>query len=457
MGDGRGAPPPAGQPDHGDADYEADELGVFTAERYFYGDDALWCGRSSSSLSSAFRTVTGTIEHDRSVPTPTAATSSSEASWNSRSALLPIEPTPADKSRAVASGNAGALAVEAEAPSGAESERAGRRRASSTSSNNLRRWLLGVAGCACAGGDGDGGSEESVSADEMEDSDGVLVVAGGGKKSSSDASRLSSRTEMIPEPAFEEADAVTVRPGSGRWFLDGDRVLAERDAFSPVEIKGYGHRRSANLLVELSTPAVLHPAATPPSDERRRVKSSEKFMTLGHDDQGSALGSAMHQNAAFTIVAGKAPRTVGGGGGGGGWGSLGAEDDGAAPSELGCAYPPSEASVVWSVVTAEGAASGNFSSAASGYYYHYFACGEDGALRRHDAAKGDRRRRGGIATTSSSLLACMSDKAVDAIGPAQPVHRLEVEPTAAAARLGNSGSRNGRGEGYNDVIRRRVG
>ncbi|RCV15710.1 hypothetical protein SETIT_3G079300v2 [Setaria italica] len=440
MGDGRRAPA-AGKPHHGDADDDPDELGVFAAERYFYGDDALWCGRSSSSLSSAFRTGTGTIEHDRSVPTPTAATSSSEASWNSRSALLPNEPPPADKLRAIASGAAGALAVEAEPPSGAESERTGRRRASSTSSNNLRRWLLGVAGCACAGGDGDG--EESVSADEMEASGDVLGACG--EKCNSDARRLSPRTELILEPAFEEAAAVTVRPGSGRWLLDGYRVLPGRDAFSPIEIAGHGHRRSANL-VEMSTPAVLHPAATGPSYERRRVKSWEKFMPLG---------PATQQNSAFTIVAGNAPRTAGGGGGG----SLGSEDDSAAPSELGCAYPPSEASVVWSVVTADGAASGNFSSAASGYYYHYFSCGEGGGSLRHAAAaKSDRRRKSGIATTTTSLLACMSDKAVNAVGPAQSVHRPEVEPAVAAARLGaRGGSRNGHGGGYNDVIRRRVG
>lgn len=85
--DRRWALAPAKVDDHGVADDDPDELGVFAAERYFYGDDeALWCERSLSSLSSsAFRT--GTLDHDRSV-VPTAATTSSEASWNSRSALL---------------------------------------------------------------------------------------------------------------------------------------------------------------------------------------------------------------------------------------------------------------------------------------------------------------------------------------------------------------------------------
>jgi hypothetical protein len=44
---------------------------------------------------------------------------------------------------------------------------------------------------------------------------------------------------------------------------------------------------------------------------------------------------------------------------------------------------PSEASVVWSVVTAEGGASCDFSSAASGYYHH-FNDGEDGASETLD-------------------------------------------------------------------------
>ncbi|PUZ63496.1 hypothetical protein GQ55_3G072400 [Panicum hallii var. hallii] len=412
--------PAAVKPDRWDADDGPDELGVFAAERYFYGDDALWCERSSSSLSSSvFRT--GTLEHDRSVvPTPTAGTSSSEASWNSRSALLPVPIEPSDeKLRAVA--GAATPVAEAEPCSGAESGRAERRRASSSNSN-LRRWLLGMAGCACARGDG----EESVSADEMEAGNDVLGA--GGKKCNTEASEVFPQTEMIPEPVFEEDTAVTVRAGSGRWLLEGDKVLAGRDAFFPVEIAGHSHRRAANSL-ELPMPVVLHPAATASSGERRRVKSLEKFRPLG-DDQGSALGPAT-QNSAFTIVAGNSPRGAADGGGSPG------EDDDAAPRELGCAYPPSEASVVWSVVTADGAASGNFSSAASGYYYHYFNYGEDSTLR-HAAAKNDhRRRRSGITTTGSSLLmACLNEKAVDAVGPARSVHR----PGGRAGCRGEAGS-----------------
>ncbi|CAN6344852.1 unnamed protein product [Urochloa humidicola] len=425
------------KPDHGgDGDDDPDELAVFAAERYFYGDDALlWCGRSSSSLSvsSAFKTA-GTLDHDRSVvPTPTAATSSSEASWNSRSALLPPNEPPPPAAEKLRVGAGTPVVAEAEPPCGAEgiSERAGRRRASSSSSSSsLRRWLLGVAGCACAAGHG----EESVRADEME-------AGVGGKECNSNASRLSPRTETIPEPAFEEitAPAVTVKPGSGRWLLEGDRVLVERDSFSPIEITGHGHRRAPNS-GELATPAVLQTAT---ADEWRRVKSFEKLRPLGW----SALGSATQNSSAFTIVAGgNAPRAGAGCGGGSPGGAEEEDDDAAAPSELGYAYPPSEASMVWSVVTADGAASGNFSSAASGYYnYHYF--GEDGALRRHDAAAArcERRRKGGIGATTGSLLACMSDKAVDAVGP---VHRPEIEPAAVARMRAAAGGRNDHGGGY---------
>ncbi|CAN6358104.1 unnamed protein product [Urochloa humidicola] len=435
------APAAAVKPEHGDDD--PDELAVFAAERYFSGDEALlWCGRSSSSLSvsSAFRTA-GTLDHDRSVvPTPTAATSSSEASWNSRSALLPPNdsppsPAPDDKLLSVAVGSAATPVAAEPEPCGAEgiSARAGRRRASSSSSI-LRRWLLGVAGCACAGGDGD----ESVSADDME--------AGGGE-CNSNAGKLSPRTEMFTEPAFEEpAAAVTVRPGSGRWLLEG-----ERDAFSPIVIAGHGHRRAANS-GELSMPAaVLHPAVTATADEpRRRVKSFEKLRPSGDVQGMSALVPSTQNSSAFTIVAGiNAPRPAAGGS----RGSPGAAEE--EEDELGCAYPPSEASVVWSVVTADGAASGNFSSAASGYYYYQYF-GENGALRPHDAAAAGsgRRRKGGIAATTGSLLACMSDKAVDTVGP---VHRPEVEPAAMARLRAAAGGRSDHGGRYHDVMRRRVG
>ena len=401
--------PEAKPPDHADAD-DSDELGVFAAERYFYGDDALlWpCERSSSSLSSsAFRT--GTHEHDRSVPTPTAVTSSSEASWNSRSALLPNEP--AEKLHAVAVAVAAAATPIIEAsPSGDEGQRGGRRPASSS---NLRRWLLGVAACACAGGD----SEESVGADELETS------------------------ERFPEteiPAEVTAARSSVTPASGRCLLEGDKTtLAGMD----------GHRRATNK-VEVSTPILHHQAvATSDSDERRRrIKSLEMFRPVPVGDRGSALGSAT-QSSAFTIVAGNtalggdgdAPRAPSGGGGTPG------EDD-AAPSELGCAYPPSEASVVWSVVTADGAASGNFSSAASGYYYHYcFNDVDEGAMRR-TAARNTRKRRTG-------MLMCMSEKAVDAVGPARSVHRQEVQPAAVPTLGASRGSRNGHGSDSPPVVR----
>ncbi|AQK84925.1 hypothetical protein ZEAMMB73_Zm00001d037834 [Zea mays] len=388
---------PKARPDQADAD-DSDELGVFAAERYFYGDDdELWpCERSSSSLSSAFRT--GTHEPDRSVPTPTAVTSSSEASWNSRSTLLPNPNGQAEKLHAAAAAAAAAAAtpIIESRPSGAEGQRPGRRPASSS---NLRRWLRGVAACACAGG----ASEDTASADEI------------------------GTNERFPETEVPEVTAArsSLTPASGRWLLGGDNTtLAGMEAFSspnPIQPAGDGHRRATDL-GELSTP-ILHPqaAATSHSDERRRIKPLETFWPVPPvGDHGSSLGSEMQRSSASAVVAGNtalggdAQRAASGGGGSPG------EDD-AAPSELGCQYPPSEASVVWSVVTADGAASGIFSSGASGYYYHYCLNDLDHGAMRGAGARNTRRRRSGI--VSSSSLLCMSEKAVDAVGPTRSVHR----------------------------------
>ncbi|KAL6619941.1 hypothetical protein ACP70R_035080 [Stipagrostis hirtigluma subsp. patula] len=417
------------------------ELDVFAAERYFNGDDALyWCARSSSSFSSAFRT--GTHERDRSVPTPTAATSSSEASWNSRSALL------RDGKALAVSPAAATSAPDAEArPSGVESECGGRKPIASSRSH-LRRWLLGVAGCGCAGGDG----EESVCADEFLDevkADNHDVRGVASRNRSSDAGQPFSRTED-KELAAEDATTVKVKPG--RRFDDGDMLLAAAAAFGAVQIPRDSNRRGANSF-ELSA-LTMNPATTATSDERRR--SLQIFNPVG--DQGSTL-SAANQNSALTIVAG----TIAPGAGPRGtaeptwWDSGdGGEDEAAAPSELRhCAYPPSEASVAWSVVTAEGAASGNFSSAASGYYF-YFNDGKDQKRQRQVAAwKGNRRRRSGITDGGAGLLTCMSKKAVDAVGPARSVHRPEVEPGSVARMGAAAGGRNVPDGGYPDVMRRR--
>jgi hypothetical protein len=109
-------------------DSEEEELDVFAAERYFNGDDA----RSSSS----FRTGTTTHEHGRS--SVAAATSSSEASWNSRFALL------AD----------GKKVPPVHAPGVVEAESCGtgseRPRENPPSSCHLRRWRRVLASVAMA-------------------------------------------------------------------------------------------------------------------------------------------------------------------------------------------------------------------------------------------------------------------------------------------------------------------
>jgi hypothetical protein len=350
----------------------SDELDVFAAERYFNGDDAPWCALSSSSFSSAFRTWT-THEHHRSVAaTATAATSSSEASWNSLSALLPDGKVLA----------ASPSVVEAE-PRGAGSERP--RGKPLPPSSHLRRWLLGVAGCACVHGDGEVSvSSDGLGHDEGEDDDAAHV---GEEELIDGAGELFGRTES------KELAVVRARLGKSL-----DEFLAGKAAFSHVQIQlaGGGHRRSSN---SATTAALLH---------GQRRKSFETLQPVGGILR-SALAST--NKTASTIVAGNTTRDVGGLHGGGGGGSLcDTSEDDAALSELGCAYPPSEASAVWSVVTAEGAASCNFSSAASGYYYHFNV----GAARRSNWG-----RRRSVVCNGAGLLTCMGDKAVNAIEPAR--------------------------------------
>ncbi|KAM3404778.1 hypothetical protein ACQJBY_007719 [Aegilops geniculata] len=404
--DGRRAAPPAASRIsgwHADAESELgeEELGVFTAERYFNGplaaEEALWCDRSSSSFSSAFKTW----QHDGSAPTPTAATSSSEASWNSRSALLPPRPAMAVPSP-----------VESKPDSRTESDQTGRKARSSSS--HLRRWLLGMAGRACAWGDG----EESVSTDdpslhELE----AGSVHGGQKRSPEADAALPGMTSK--QTAVE--DGTTARVMSGKRADDGDAPLT-------LLVAEATHRRAANS-GELSM-RILDPAPNASYNDRLRRESLDMFHQAG---QGSAI----------TIVAGS---TAWGGAatasaGGGARGSPSPPSRRRYSGDLESMCPPSEASVVWSVVTAEGAASGNFSSAASGCHY-YFNDG-DGETTRHTAAgrKINRRRRG---NGGGLLMGCMSKRAVDAVGSASDV-RLP-----AGGRAGAGGEVNGR-----DVTRRR--
>ncbi|KAF0927638.1 hypothetical protein E2562_035492, partial [Oryza meyeriana var. granulata] len=276
-----------------------EEIGVFTAERYFSGADvdAVWCGRSSSSLSSAFKNGCQQEYWSAAPTTLTAATSSSEASWNSRSVLL-RDPTVS-------------AAAESEEPSGGE----------------------GAAG----------------------------VVLGGEKLSIevADATLPGRKSKQI---AAEVVATTSVNHG----MCDGDASDAGT-AMPPPLLQLAEPRRIADS-GELSA-RVLNPraAAAALSDERRR-RSSDMFAS-----------ATTQQNSAFTIIAGStAPRDGAAAADGGG----GAEnrdpslnracatsrrdaDDAASDEELECVYPPSEASVVWSVVTADGVASaGNFSSAA---------------------------------------------------------------------------------------------
>ncbi|XP_047096249.1 uncharacterized protein LOC124708611 [Lolium rigidum] len=373
----RAAKPPASQSADDDS-----ELGVFTAERYFNdalaGEDALWCDRSSSSYSSAFKTW----QHDDSALAPTAATSSSEASWNSRSAFLSNHPA-----------SAAAPAIEEKANSTTESEPTGGK--ARPSSSHLRRWILDMAGCACGSSD----NKESMSADDQyrEEMDAGSVDGGNKHGSEADATIPGGTSKQT---TVEDGTTVRMMSGSCKWVQDGGGP-------PPLLVAEPAHRRAANP-GEL-TMRVLDSTANASYDERRRVSAT--------------------QSSAYTIVAGRTARGGAVSAAAGGSGSPNRAhmrvdsvvDDAAAPTEVDDMYPPSEASIVWSVVTAEGAASGNFSSAASGRYYYFNDGDEDAGGKSH------RRRRnngGGL------LTGCMSKRAVDTVG--QPRTWSEVEPAPVA-------------------------
>lgn len=402
----RAAKPPASQSSGWRADDDS-ELGVFTAERYFNdalaGEDASWCDRSSSSFSSAFKTW----QHDESALAPTVATSSSEASWNSRSALLVNRPA-----------SAAAPAIEAKPNSTTESEPTGGK--ARPSSSHLRRWILGMAGCAFVCGD----IEESMSADNLGREETDAGSVDGGKKRSSEADAT------LPRGTSEQTtveDGSTVRVVSGKWVED-------HGAPPPLLLAEPAHRRAANP-GEMSM-RMMDPRADTSYDERRR-ESLDMFHQAGAG-QGSTLVSAT-QSSAYTIVAGSRARGAAVNAAAGGSRSPdqphrrrdSVVDDAAAPSEVEYMYPPSEASIVWSVVTADGAASGNFSSAASGCYYYFNDDGNEEAMRHMAAgAKSNRRGRnngGGL------LMGCMSKRAVD-VG--RPWTWSEVEPAPVARMSG---------------------
>ncbi|KAG8067528.1 hypothetical protein GUJ93_ZPchr0005g15100 [Zizania palustris] len=394
-----------------------DEIAVFTAERYFSGGDVdvLWCGRSSTSFSSAFKTGGG--QQDGSVAPTTltaAATSSSEASLNSRSVLLPDPPM-------------AAAVVESEVPSGAAGDRTTGAKTSSSSSYNLQRWLLSMAASACACSHG--GIAEAVSADECgHDEAHAAGFVLGGEKWTTEEARAALPGRKSKHIA---AEAITTRVRPGMWDGRAGDAFDIGTATPPVlQLAEHRHIRAADS-GELAA-RVLNPTTAILADERRR-RSMDMF-TPGKP-----------QNSAFTIVARSAAARDGSataGANGGGVGSPNPPPDGAcanrrncsdedaATDELVCMYPPSEASVAWSVVTAEGAASGNFSSAASGYYHN------GGGERWTAAGKSNRRSSGsGKANGGVLLMGCMSERAVDAIVPARPVHCPPPPPETRTARL----------------------
>ncbi|KAL5231235.1 hypothetical protein ABZP36_030011 [Zizania latifolia] len=376
-----------------------EEIGVFTAERYFSGGDidVPWCGRSSSSYSSTFKT-SGQQDWSAVPTTLTAATSSSETSSNRRFVLLLDPPV--------------AAAAHSEEPSGAAGDRTpGTKPSSSLSSHNLLRWLLGVAACARVRG----GVEEAASADECP-RDGAHDAGFVPTKRS-----IEEADATLPGRKSKHAAEVTarrVRSGMSDGS-DGDAFDTGTDTPPPLHLTKPRRIRAADSSEQSLSARVLNPRTAELADEWQR-------RSMG------VFASARQQNSAFTIFAGSAAVPDGDAAAGGTGGCAGSPnpspngacakwrdsgDDDAAIDELEGMYPPSEASVVWSVVTADGAASGNFSSAASGYYHHYNYHNSGGDEQRTAAEKSNRRSSGSSRANGGGLLmGCMSERAVDTIG-----------------------------------------
>nr|XP_020178559.2 uncharacterized protein LOC109764126 [Aegilops tauschii subsp. strangulata] len=403
----RAAPPPASRISGWHADDESElgeeELGVFTAERYFNGalaaEEALWCDRSSSSFSSAFKTW----QHDGSAPTPTAATSSSEASWNSRSALLPNRPAIAPPSP---------VESKPEPDSRTESDETGRK--ARPSSSHLRRWLLGMAGRACAWGDG----EESMSTDDPSRHELEAGSVHGGQKRSPEADAALPR--MTSKQTAVE-DGTTARVMSGKRADDGDAPLT-------LLVAEATHRRAANS-GELSM-RMLDPAANASYkyNDRLRRESLDMFHQAG---QGSAITIV----AGSTAWGGAATASAGGGARGSPETPSRRRDSG----DLESVCPPSEASVVWSVATAEGVAYdtgsvANFSSAASACGVDEFRFVPPGSAAGHDGFTAAMSRSAGRKKGGGFLDSCRCEKAVS-VGPT-PVRVARPPAVPAKTAMG---------------------
>ncbi|KAG6515933.1 protein PHYTOCHROME KINASE SUBSTRATE 4-like [Zingiber officinale] len=409
------------------------ELNIFDAERYFsegsagaakgtLADDEVLerCDLSSDTRASSVSSLDG-LRRIRSSETPTA---SSEASWNSKSGLLVPRPGPFLAGR-------------------------------SPRSSGVRRFFR--RSCPCSG-------KKSVDVEARRPMELNAPLS---------AKRLSFRAgevglSSIPELAPGELDAGEVTNISpGNWGKDRS-FFSVATRFSPEKTfpAEFGHRIVSSGKLFTETAGFSFPVLSPPreslevfrpSEEAARTMMKPPEVALPHlcerdrsrflypaspkarpeEDAASDTSSDLFE---IETTLSTAPTTnrrrdsldelegrrfVGS--------SAAAEilqhrrsleavtAQSVAPSE---GYAPSEASVVWSVATAEGFAT-NFSSAASNYDEFRFI--EEEHDRFATAMAGERRKANG-------LLSCRCEKAVS-VGP-NPVRVVPpVEPDVMATNI----------------------
>ncbi|PUZ57349.1 hypothetical protein GQ55_5G423700 [Panicum hallii var. hallii] len=471
------------------------EIGIFTAERYFRAADVV--RRDAAVIPAAPTPAIPGHELPRlSVPAADAASqsgrtaASSEASWNSRSGLL-----------SVAHHSAAARQQKAAGAGAAYGSDQGYQRGRKTGGGSGQRWTLFGRDCPCAG-------RKAVTVDVASEPRSPAAAHFNARFSPQSAVEecLESDIFKAKHPSPPKAAAgdhqepakvkVTVTPGSRAFPLAADSVFAagpNRNA-DGVEFAAYkaevdrrvvtsggftfptalaaGRFVSGGVLDEpprvslevfrpidedsvmladpppampLAGRAGLLPArAPPPADEEAMSDASSDLFDLESFAASSSYpttyrGRGSRRNSADDDLP---------------YGSAAAAAA-AEPALSECMYPASEASVVWSVVTAEGgafdaASVANFSSAASAccvddLRYMVPESPEAGFTAAMSRSAG-RKKSGGF------LNSCRCEKAVS-VGPTpvRVVRPPPAHPGEAARKMGGDGAaryHSGRGRAH---------
>lgn len=462
------------------------EIGIFTAERYFSAADV---GRRDAAMIPA--PALPDHDHDQprlSVPSVAEVASqsgrtvaSSEASWNSRSGLLSAGHLAAARQQQQ-TGSIGAGAGAAAAVYGGDQGYRGRRTGGGSSG---QRWTLFGRDCPCAG-------RKAVTVDVASEPRSPATTAHFHAKFSPQCAveeclesaifKVKHPSPSPPRAATEEEEPtkvkVTVKPGSRAFPLAADvpftalsnpdidrRVLSSGgftfpalgaarvvsgggildepprvslEVFRPIDEDSVMLADPPPAAVPLSGRVGLLPRAPPPAaalvvDEEAMSDASSDLFDLESFAASSSYpttyrGRGSRRNSAdddLPYVSAAAAAA-------------------AEPALSECMYPASEASVVWSVATAEGgafdaASVANFSSAASACCVddlRYVVPESPEAGFTAAMSRSARRKKSG---GGGFLSSCRCEKAVS-VGPTPvPVVRPPAHPGDGASRYHHHG------------------